>query len=315
MFVRRRKGWEISERLATPETAWLNRRQILGAAASVLAAGLVPRQADAAFSADFYPAQRNTRYTIDRPLTPEQVSTTYNNFYEFGTQKTIFRAAQALQTRPWDIEIDGMVERPFTLAVDDLIGRMALEERLYRFRCVEGWSMAVPWTGFPLAALVALARPLTSAKYVRMESFFDPEMASGQKQFWYPWPYVEGLTLAEATNDLAFLVTGAYGKPLAKSMGAPLRLQCPWKYGFKSIKSISRIVFTDERPRTFWQQIANNEYGFWANVNPAFRHPRWNQATERDLASHQRVPTLLFNGYAEFVADLYKGLENEALYV
>jgi sulfoxide reductase catalytic subunit YedY len=320
MFVMRRRGWELPERLATPESEWLSRRQFVGGGVSLLAglgSLLAPGHGDAAFNfaADLYPAQRNGRYTIDRPLTPERVNTSYNNFYEFGSQKAIARAAQALKIRPWEIRVEGLVERAFTVSIDDLVGRMTLEERLYRFRCVEGWSMAVPWTGFAFGDLLKAARPLSAAKYVRLEAFFDPAMASGQKQFWYPWPYVEGLTVGEAANDLAFLVTGAYGKPLAKSMGAPLRLHCPWKYGFKSIKSISRIIFTEERPTTFWQQVANDEYGFWANVNPEVHHRRWNQATERDLATHERLPTRLFNGYAEFVAGLYKGLENEPLYV
>jgi sulfoxide reductase catalytic subunit YedY len=320
MFVVRRKGWELPERLATPESEWLSRRQFVSGGVGLVAGlcGLLaPRAADAAFSlaADLYPAQRNGRYAVDRPLTPELIATTYNNFYEFGSHKSIARAAQALKIRPWELRIEGLVERPFTTSVDDLIGRMALEERVYRFRSVEGWSMAVPWTGFAFADLLRATRPLSAAKYVRLEAFFDPAMAGGQKQFWLPWPYVEGLTIAEAGNDLAFLVTGAYGKPLAKSMGAPLRLHCPWKYGFKAIKSISRIVFTDERPTTFWQQIANDECGFWANINPEVHHRRWNQATEQDLATHERLPTRLFNGYAEFVAGLYKGLEKEPLYV
>ncbi len=203
---------------------------------------------------------------------------------------------------------------PFELGIDDLLAKVSLEERLYRHRCVEAWSMAVPWTGFPLARLVALARPLGSAKYLRMETFRDPSLAPRQRAAWYPWPYVEGLTMAEATNELAFLVTGAYGKPVAKSMGAPLRLAVPWKYGFKSIKSITRFSFVEERPKSFWQALQDSEYGFWANVNPEVAHPRWSQATEQVLGTTERKPTLLFNGYGEYVADLYKGLENERLW-
>jgi len=248
-------------------------------------------------------------------VTPEQVNTSYNNFYEFGAQKSIARAARALQTRPWDLQIDGLVEREFTIGVDTLIRRMQLEERLYRHRCVEGWSMTVPWTGFPLAALVALAKPLASAKYLRMQSFMDPSIASGQRQYWYPWPYTEALTMAEATNDLAFLVTGAYGRPVVNAMGAPLRLHVPWKYGFKSIKSIVRFTFTEDEPDTFWQTISPKNYGFWANVNPSAAHPRWNQATERDLATGKILPTKLYNGYGEFVAGLYSGMESGALYL
>ena len=174
--------------------------------------------------------------------------------------------------------------------------------------------MAVPWSGFPLSALVELARPLGSARYLRMETFTNAEMAPGQRQSWYPWPYIEGLTMAEATNELAFIATGLYGKPMPRQNGAPLRLAVPWKYGFKSVKSIVRFTFTDERPVTFWEAIQASEYGFWANVNPEVPHPRWSQATERVLGSDQRVPTQLFNGYGEYVAHLYRGLGGERLF-
>jgi methionine sulfoxide reductase catalytic subunit len=274
-----------------------------------------PALAQTDLTVDLYPATRNSRYTIDRPVTPESVNTGYNNFYEFGSQKSVARAARALETRPWIVRFEGMVEREFSMDIDTLIRRMPLEERLYRHRCVEGWSMTVPWTGFPLAALVALARPLGSARYLRMEGFTDPAIASGQRQFWYPWPYVEGLTIAEATNELALVVTGAYGKPMENVTGAPLRVHVPWKYGFKSIKSVVRFAFTDEQPKTFWQSISAREYGFWANVNPDYPHPRWSQATERDLATGERLPTRLYNGYGEFVAGLYSGLASQPLYI
>jgi sulfoxide reductase catalytic subunit YedY len=175
--------------------------------------------------------------------------------------------------------------------------------------------MTIPWSGFPMKALIDFARPLGSAKYVKMVTFHDPKVASGQKQFWYPWAYTEGLTMAEATNDLAFLVTGTYGHPAAKQHGAPLRLAVPWKYGFKSIKSIVSFTFTDERPKTFWEEVQGREYGFWANVNPAVPHPRWSQATERVLGTADRVPTLLFNGYGEFVAGLYEGMPTDRLFM
>ena len=175
--------------------------------------------------------------------------------------------------------------------------------------------MTIPWTGFPLRDLVAIAKPLGAAKYLRFETFLDEDVAPGQRQVWYPWPYVEGVTMAEAANELAFLVTGAYGKPMAKQYGAPIRLHLPWKYGFKSIKSIVRVSFVEERPKTFWEALVPEEYGFWANVNPEVPHPRWSQASERFLATGERVPTQPFNGYGEFVADLYKGLEGEALYM
>ncbi len=175
--------------------------------------------------------------------------------------------------------------------------------------------MTIPWSGFPLADLVDLARPLSGAKYIVFETFNDAAMAPGQRQFWYPWPYVEGLTMAEATNQLAFMVTGAYGKPMAKQYGSPLRLAVPWKYGFKHIKSIVRVSFSERRPVSFWEDLAGNEYGFWANVNPEVPHPRWSQATERFLATGERLPTLLYNGYGEYVADLYAGMEGEKLYM
>ena len=314
MHVIRKKGWEIPEHLATPESAYLNRRQIMAAGGmalvgSIAAAALPSRAwADADPTADLYPAPRNSKYTIDRPVTPEAINENYNNFYEFGTQKDVASAASALKTRPWEVAFDGMVEKPFTIGIDDLIRKMTLEERLYRHRCVEAWSMTVPWTGFPLAKLVDFAKPLGSAKYLRMETFKDPAMASGQSQFWYPWPYVEGLTMAEATNELAFMVTGAYGKPVAKVMGAPLRLHTPWKYGFKSIKSIVKFSFTDERPVNFWQALQNNEYGFWANVNPDVPHPRWSQAMERDIGTQKSIPTRIYNGYGEYVASIYAGM-------
>jgi sulfoxide reductase catalytic subunit YedY len=318
MNVIRRRGWEIPDRLATPEHLYFNRRAFLvgGASAAALApyAALAQRASDAANlpdpSAGLYPAKRNEKYTLDRPITDEKVNGTWNNFYEFGSQKTISSAAQALNTRPWTIKIDGMVEKPFEIGVDDLMRKMGLEERTYRHRCVETWSMAIAWTGFPFAKLVELARPLGSAKYVQMQTFMDPKMAFGQRQTWFPWPYTEGLSMAEATNELAFLATGAYGHPMAKQHGAPLRLAVPWKYGFKSVKSINHFTFTDKRPHSYWEALQASEYGFWANVNPAVPHPRWSQASEELIGTGERRPTLLFNGYAEYVAGIYKGLES-----
>jgi sulfoxide reductase catalytic subunit YedY len=320
MNIIKRRGWELRESEATPETVFLRRRDLLaGAAAATIAASpgaaLAQRIADLPDpTRDLYPAKRNDKFVLDRPVTEEALNVTYNNFYEFGSSKTIAKAAQALKLRPWNVKIDGLVEKPFEIGFDDLVRKMPLEERLYRVRCVEGWAMAVPWTGFAMAKLVALAKPLGSAKYVRMETFMDPSVASGQRASWYPWPYVEGVTIAEASNDLAFLVTGAYGKPVAKSMGAPLRLALPWKYGFKSIKSIVRFSFVEERPKSFWEGLQASEYGFWANVNPEVAHPRWSQASEEMLGTNEKRPTLLFNGYGEYVADLYKGLEKERLW-
>jgi sulfoxide reductase catalytic subunit YedY len=223
--------------------------------------------------------------------------------------------ARKLKIRPWTVSFEGMVEQERQVDIDTLIRAMPLQERLYRMRCVEAWSMAVPWSGFALAELVKYARPLSSAKYLVMQTFLDPEMAPGQKQVWYPWPYTEGLTMAEAMNDLSFMVTGVYGKPLPKQYGAPLRLAVPWKYGFKSVKSIVRFKFTDKRPVTYWEQILPSEYGFWANVNPEVDHPRWSQASERVLGTSKRVPTLMYNGYGAQVADLYKGMQGEKLFM
>ena len=330
MNIRKKRGWELPEKAATPERVYLDRRRILaglGLGGAILAAPAALRMAPERMRsaqaepepspdlwADLYPVQRNDAYRLDRPLTEESWATSYNNFYEFGSHKQIASAAQALRLQPWSVTIDGMVEKELTLDADQLIRRMPLEERLYRHRCVEAWSMAVPWSGFPLAALVEFARPLGSARYLRMETFMDAEMAPGQRQSWYPWPYIEGLTMAEATNELAFIATGLYGKPMPRQNGAPLRLVTPWKYGFKSVKSIVRFTFTDERPVTFWEAIQPSEYGFWANVNPEVPHPRWSQATERVLGSDERVPTQLFNGYGEYVAHLYRGLDGERLF-
>ena len=318
MNVIRRRGWELPERAATPEHLFFDRRAFLAATGAVLAAptlAAAQRVADLPDpSAGLYPVKRNDKFVLDRPVTDEAINTTYNNFYEFGSSKTISRAAQALKQRPWTVKIDGMVGKPIEIGLDDLLAKMPLEERLYRHRCVEAWSMAIPWSGFPMAKLVELAQPLSSAKYIKMETFLDREVASGQRASWYPWPYVEGLTMAEATNELAFLVTGAYGKPVSKSQGAPLRLAVPWKYGFKSIKSITHFTFTDQRPRTFWEALQASEYGFWANVNPQVPHPRWSQASEELIGIGERRPTLLFNGYAEYVAPLYQGLESERLW-
>ncbi|MGI9420545.1 MAG: protein-methionine-sulfoxide reductase catalytic subunit MsrP [Geminicoccaceae bacterium] len=330
MPIHDKKDWSIREKDATDEDVYLNRRRILtamGIGGAILAAplaframeGLLPEPKPVAPpapdpSAGLYPVERNTAYTLDRPLTPEEDVLSYNNFYEFGSHKSIASAAQALRIRPWQVRLDGLVEQERTVDIDELLKAMPLEERLYRHRCVEAWSMAVPWSGFALKALLDYARPLGSAKYVVMETFHDPEMAPGQGARWYPWPYVEALTIEEAAVDLAFIATGLYGKPIPRQNGAPLRLAVPWKYGFKSIKSIVRFHFAETRPKTFWEEIQPAEYGFWANVNPEVSHPRWSQASERVLGSGERVPTLLYNGYAEQVAHLYKDLQDERLF-
>lgn len=315
MLIRSRRAGELREREATPEAVFLNRRAVLAGSALLAAGSLGRRTAFADPGPSLYPAKRNEVFTLDRAVTPEADNTNYNNFYEYGTSKHVAEAAQALTTNPWTVKIEGLVEKPREVAFEDLVKAMMLEERLYRHRCVEAWSMAVPWTGFPLKSFVDFAKPLGSAKYVQFETFLDPKMAPGQKSFFYPWPYVEGVTMAEASNDLAFLVTGAYGKPLPKVMGAPLRLALPWKYGFKSVKSIAKISFVEERPKTFWEALGPDEYGFWANVSPQVPHPRWSQASEEILGTSERRPTLLFNGYAEQVAGLYANVKGENLFM
>jgi sulfoxide reductase catalytic subunit YedY len=318
--IHRRPSWAIAEHFATPESAFLNRRSILkgfglglATAASFRSGFAAAEEADP--TADLYPAPKNEAYKIEGGITPEEINGNYNNFYEFGTSKNIAANAQNLVIRPWEIAIDGLVEKPFTIAFDELVRKFSLETRLYRHRCVEAWSMTVPWAGFPLKSLVAMAKPLASAKYVRFETFLDPEMADGQNNFLYPWPYIEGVTMAEAGHDLAFMVTGAYDKPVAKQHGAPLRLHLPWKYGFKSIKSIRKISFVEERPVGLWEALQPSEYGFWANVNPEVAHPRWSQAMERVLHTGELVPTKLFNGYGAEVADLYAGMDPATLYM
>ena len=319
MLTRRSRGWEIPESEATPEALFEGRRAWLKAAVGGLAAtsplGIaLSSPVRAATSIPGYPAKTNGKFALDRPISAERLVESYNNFYEFGFEKSVAGAAQALKPDPWTIKIDGMVEREQTLSFDELLKKMSLEERLYRHRCVETWSMAVPWTGFPLKALVDLARPLSGAKYLRMETFTDTSVAPEEGDPLYPWPYVEGLTMAEATNDLAFIATGIYGKPLPKQNGAPIRLVVPWKYGFKSAKSLVKFSFVADRPVGFWEALQSSEYGFWANVNPEVPHPRWSQARETPLGSLIPRPTLIWNGYGEFVADIYKGLEGERLF-
>jgi methionine sulfoxide reductase catalytic subunit len=232
VLIRSKRSWEIPEAQATPEHVFLNRRVLLASGAAWLGVGLIGGTAPTVAQADdptrdLYPARRNETFRLDRPVTEERYAADYNNFYEFGSSKSVAAAARALRTRPWTVSVDGLVEAPLTIGIDDLIRRMPLEERLYRRRCVEAWAIAVPWTGFPMRALLDLAKPLGLVRHVVMKTFQDRSIASGQRQTWYPWPYTEGLTLSEAANDLAFLVTGVYGKPLANQFGAPLRLAVP----------------------------------------------------------------------------------------
>ena len=322
MLIRSRKPWDIIDYKTTDENVYLNRRSLLQAmgiagaglaSASVVGGSFAPFVSSArAASITGFPATRNPAFTLDRPVTVEEEATTYTNFYEFGSSKNIWRKARKLVTDPWIVTIEGLVDNPLQLDASELIVRTGpQEERLYRHRCVEAWAMAVPWTGVPMSRLVTLVQPKAEAKYIRLETFFDPSVAIGQRQSWYPWPYVEGMTIDEAMNEMAFIGTGLYGRAMEKQNGAPLRIVLPWKYGFKSIKSIVKITFTDQRPVSFWEKLAANEYGFWANVNPDVDHPRWSQATERMLGTGKRVATQLYNGYGEQVAYLYKDMKVE----
>ncbi len=322
MLIRSRKPWDVIDYKTTDENVYLNRRSLLRAmgiagaglaSSSVVGGSFAPLVSSArAASITGFPATRNPAFTLDRPVTVEEEATTYTNFYEFGSSKNIWRKARKLVTDPWIFTIEGLVDNPLQLDASELIARTGpQEERLYRHRCVEAWAMAVPWTGVPMSRLVKLVQPKAEAKYVRLETFFDPSVAIGQRQSWYPWPYVEGMTIDEAMNEMAFIGTGLYGRAMENQNGAPLRIVLPWKYGFKSIKSIVKMTFTDQRPVSFWEKLAANEYGFWANVNPDVDHPRWSQATERMLGTGKRVATQLYNGYGEQVAYLYKDMKGE----
>lgn len=312
MLIRSRRGFDIPESRVTPETLVLNRRAMLGAGAALLPAAAMAQRVTE--PPPLPAAPRNARYLPGRDVTPEREATTYNNFYEFGSSKSIARDAARMPLRPWTVKVEGMVGKPREFDIDELIRLMPIEERVLRLRCVEAWSMVVPWTGFPLAELVKLVEPAPGARFLAFQTAALPAVMPGLRQSWYPWPHTEGCTIAEAMNDMAFMALGNYGKPLQGSNGAPIRVLFPWKYGFKSGKSIVRITFTDRQPGTFWNTIQPSEYGFWANVNPQVAHPRWSQATERVLGTGDRVPTQLFNGYGEFVADLYMNLQRERLW-
>ena len=315
MHILRNPRWNITQNKVTDERIILNRRSFL-AGSSALA---IQSTIFGAFTGQEVHAEqgvmnmanivRNQRFNSLTEVTPENLSSRYNNFFEFGSTKSIWKEAQKLNTEGWTINVSGLVEKPFTVDIDSLISKFSLEERIYRHRCVEAWSMVIPWTGFQLSKLVNLSRPLSSAKFIEFKTFYNPKEASEQKARWYPWPYVEGLTLEEAQNELSFLVVGAYGKTLHKQFGAPIRLHLPWKYGFKSIKSIVSIRFTSERPVSFWEYLASNEYGFWANVNPNVPHPRWSQKTERVLGGSSRA-TEIYNGYGPEVSYLYSKHQN-----
>ncbi|MFN0053328.1 MAG: protein-methionine-sulfoxide reductase catalytic subunit MsrP [Planctomycetales bacterium] len=258
-------------------------------------------------SGTIYPARRNEAFTYGRDETVETEAARYTNFYEFSTLKSVWQHVAAFQTSPWQIQVDGLCAKPRTFDLDDLHRLMAFEERHYRHRCVETWAMCVPWTGFPLSALLKLVEPKAQAEFVALQTFDRPAEAPNQAASpTSPWPYTEGLTLPEAMNDLTLVATGMYGHPLFKQHGAPIRLVVPWKYGFKSIKSIVRITLTDSQPPTFWNTLAPHEYGFEANVEPDVPHPRWSQRSEKMLGTGERFDTVVYNGYGDYVARLYR---------
>jgi len=284
----------------TPERAYLSRREIIAGAGAAGLMGLAGPAAASRFS------------TQEKPNSWEEI-TSYNNFYEFGTGKDDpARNAHRLTTAPWTVKIDGMVDRPGSYAFEDILKKMTIEERLYRFRCVEAWSMVIPWTGIPLADVIRRLEPTGKARFVEFTTLLDPEQMPGQRRRVLDWPYVEGLRLDEAMHPLTLLTFGLYGEVLPNQNGAPLRIVVPWKYGFKSAKSLVHIRLVEKQPVNSWQKSAPGEYGFYSNVNPNVDHPRWSQATERRLGSSlfsPRAPTLMFNGYADQVADLYRGLD------
>ena len=319
MLIKTFKQWELPGIKPTPETIFLNRREVikaLGLGAVAILAGCETQGPEAVKnllggfkSESDYKVSNilNNKYKMDRQITNEQKATRFNNFYEFSTKKDdVYLKVDKFRISPWSVVVDGLVNNPMTFDLDNLKNRFTLEERLYRFRCVEAWAMAVPWSGFPLADLIKMVDPKPEATHLRFETFNRPDEAPNQNKKSLPWPYEEGLTIQEAMNELSFISTGMYAKPLEKQNGAPVRLVVPWKYGFKNIKSIVRISFIEKQPGTFWNRLVPDEYGFEANVNPKVPHPRWSQETERLIDTGERIPTLLYNGYAEQVAHLYK---------
>jgi sulfoxide reductase catalytic subunit YedY len=312
------KSIKMNSSEITPKQLYLSRRDFLKAAGiltgSALLAACAPQATGTPVASP--PAAANGKMDeLGDPANSFEDITNYNNYYEFSTDKQAVNSlSRDFTTHPWTVEVSGFVKNPKTYAVEDLIKMFPPEERIYRLRCVEAWSMVIPWNGFPLASLLKEVEPTSDAKFVRFESVYRPKEMPGQGSPFYPWPYQEGLRLDEAMNDLAILATGLYGEPLPNSDGAPIRLVVPWKYGFKSIKSIVKIELTDEQPATLWSSTAPNEYGFYSNVNPNRSHPRWSQASERRIGELGRRPTLMFNGYEEQVAYLYKGMDLNEYY-
>ncbi len=315
MHIRKHRSWELPDSSVTEELHYFRRREFLRTFGFGLAAAAVLPATMRGASGNF-PDSLNSAYKLDGvKLTAIDSVTGYNNFYEWGLAKEepAKLANQGWKTEPWVIEIGGLCEKPAKFEVNDLVKAMGgIEQRNYRHRCVEAWSMVIPWDGFPLAKLVALAQPKAEAKFVQFTSFYDPKNCEGQRSKNFTWPYTEGLTIAEAGNELAFLAIGIYGKPLRNQNGAPIRLVTPWKYGFKGAKSLAKIDFVAQQPKTLWNQMAADEYGFYANVNPEVDHPRWSQASERIIGGGffaGKQPTKKFNGYEKEVASLYAGMD------
>ncbi len=312
MLIRRSSDIKSSE--ITDRDLFLNRRDFLrattglGIAGGLYSAGML--MSGKAHAGTKLPGVKKSAYTLNETVTPLEAVTNYNNFYEFGTDKDDPAAhAGKLKTRPWQVKVDGEVKKPRTYDIDDLLKLAPLEERVYRMRCVEGWSMVIPWVGFPLAELIKRVEPTGNAKFVEFVTLLDPAQMPGQSVRVLRWPYVEGLRMDEAMHPLTLLTLGLYGEALPNQNGAPVRVVVPWKYGFKGIKSIVKIKLVATQPRTTWNEAAPNEYGFYANVNPQVDHPRWSQATEQRIGESGRRPTLMFNGYAEQVGHLYAGMD------
>lgn len=320
MLIKNKPSWVETENSVTDETLYLSRRKFIrtGTVAGLaLGAGVFGSAAGfAQKNRTLLPLKyQKTAFNPGEDLTPENAVTNYNNYYEFGTDKSDpAENAWRLQPKPWSVKVDGLVDNPGTYAFEDLVDMKALEERIYRLRCVEAWSMVIPWIGVPLSAVLKKLGPQNDAKYVAFETLADRKQMPGLRYPVLDWPYVEGLTIEEAMNDLTFIAVGLYGKEIPNQNGAPLRLVVPWKYGFKSIKSIVRIKLTKRKPATSWNKSAPREYGFYSNVNPEVDHPRWSQARERRIGDFGRRRTLMFNGYSEQVAHLYKDLDLKANY-
>jgi sulfoxide reductase catalytic subunit YedY len=297
----------------TPKQVYFSRRDFIKAsgliAGSMALAACAPSVLEQTQNAKPIPTSTATDELGNSVNTYSDI-TNYNNYYEFSTNKeAVASLSKNFKTQPWTVEVGGLVNKPKTFGVEDLLKLFPAQERIYRLRCVEAWSMVIPWEGFALAGLLKSVEPTSAAKYVRFETIYDPAQMQGQGSPSYPWPYQEGLRLDEAMNDLALLATGLYGEPLPAQDGGPIRLVVPWKYGFKSIKAIVKIELTAEKPNTLWNTISSNEYGFYANVNPNVDHPRWSQSSERRIGEFSRRETLMFNGYGEQVASLYKDMD------